>query len=55
MNMVEDWVVTLGFNKVNSRNYPTPLNQQSQGQPTKAIPPKAKGGKPNLGGGSTSY
>jgi hypothetical protein len=55
MNMVEEWVVTLGFDKDNLRNSPTPSSQQSRGQPTEAIPPKAKGAKPNLGGGSTSY
>jgi hypothetical protein len=29
MNMVEERVVTLGFNKENPRNFPTPLGQQS--------------------------
>jgi hypothetical protein len=29
MNMVEEWVVTLGFNKEKPRNFPTPSNQQS--------------------------
>ncbi len=51
MNTVEEWVVTLGFNKDNPRNFPTPSNQQSQGQPTKVVPPKAKGAKSYLGGG----
>jgi hypothetical protein len=55
MNMVEEWAVTLGFNIDNPRNSPTPSGQQSQGQPTKAVPPKAKGARPDLGGGSTSY
>jgi hypothetical protein len=27
MNMVEKWVVSLGFNKENPRNSPTPLGQ----------------------------
>jgi hypothetical protein len=48
-------VVTLGFNKENPRNYPAPLDQQSQNQPTKTTPPKAKGAKLDLGGDSTSY
>ncbi len=43
MNMVEEWVVTLGFNKENPRNSPAPLGHQSWGQPTKVGPPKAKG------------
>jgi hypothetical protein len=55
MNMVEEQVVTLGFNKENPRNSRAPLRQQSQGQPTKAIPPKAKDAKPYSGGDSTSY
>ncbi len=29
MNMVEEWVVTLEFNKENLWNYLAPLNQQS--------------------------
>jgi len=29
MNMVEEWVVTLVFNKENPKNFPTPLGQQS--------------------------
>jgi len=48
-------VVTLGFNKENPRNFPTPSNQRSQGQPTKAAPPKAKGAKLDSGSGSTYY
>jgi len=55
MNMVEECVVTLGFNKENPRNFPTPLGEQLHSQPTKATPPKAKGAKLNLGGSSTSY
>jgi hypothetical protein len=55
MNMVEEWVVTLGFNKENLRNFPTPLGEQLRSQPTKATPPKAKGAKFDSGGGSTSY
>ncbi len=55
MNMVEEQVVTLGFNKKNPRNSPTPFSQQLHGQPTKATPPKAKGPKPNSSGGFTSY
>jgi hypothetical protein len=43
MNMVEEWVVIFGFNKKNPRNFLVPSSQQSRGQPTKAIPPKAKG------------
>jgi hypothetical protein len=53
--MVEEWVVTFRLNKDNPRNFPTPLSQQSWSQPTKATPPKAKGARPDLGGGSTSY
>jgi hypothetical protein len=43
--------------KVASRlsNFLTPSCQQTQGQPTKAIPPKAKEAKLNSSGGSTSY
>jgi hypothetical protein len=48
-------MVTLGFNKENPRYSLTPLSQQSQSQPTKATPPKAKGAKLDSGGGSTSY
>jgi hypothetical protein len=29
MNMVEEWVVTLGFNKENLKKFPTPSSQQS--------------------------
>jgi hypothetical protein len=29
MNMVEEWVVTLRFNKENPKNFPTPSGQQS--------------------------
>jgi hypothetical protein len=50
MNMVEERMVTLGFNKENLRNSLTSSGQQSRGQPTKATPPKAKGAKPYLGG-----
>jgi hypothetical protein len=55
MNMVEEQMVTIGFNKENLRNSPTPFGQQSRSQPTKAAPPKAKAAKPNSNGGSTSY
>jgi hypothetical protein len=55
MNMVKERMVTLGFNKENLRNPPTPSSQQSQRQPIKATPPKAKRAKLDLGGGSTSY
>jgi hypothetical protein len=55
MNMVEEHMVTLGFNKDNPRNSPTPLGQQSWSQPTKDVPPKVKRVEPNLGGVSTSY
>ncbi len=55
MNMVEERMVTFGFNKENPRNFLAPSSQQSQSQPTKVTPPKAKGAKPNSGGGSTSY
>jgi hypothetical protein len=51
MNMVEEWVVTLGFNKENPKNSLTPCGQQSQSLLTKVEPPKSKGSKPNLGGG----
>jgi hypothetical protein len=54
MNMVEEQVVTLSFSKENLRNFPTPLGQQSWGQPTKVVPPKAKGAKLDLSDGSTS-
>jgi hypothetical protein len=47
MNMVEEQVVTIGFNKENPRNFPTPSSQQSQSQPTKATPPKVKGANQN--------
>jgi len=55
MNMVEEWMVTLGFNKKNPWNSLTPSNQESQSQPTKATPHKAKKAKPDSSGGSTSY
>jgi hypothetical protein len=55
MNMVEEWVVILGFNKKNPRNFLAPSSQQSWGQPTKAKPPKAKGAKLDSSGNSTSY
>ncbi len=55
MNMMEERMVTLGFNKENPRNFPAPSGQQPQSQPTKATLPKAKGAKPGSGGGSTSY
>jgi len=54
MNMVKERMVTLGFNKENLRNSPTPSGQQSQRQPIKATPPKAKRAKLDSGGGSTS-
>ncbi len=42
--MVEEQVtVTLGFNKENPRNSPTPSSEQSQGQPIKVGPLEAKG------------
>ncbi len=53
--MVEEWVVILGFNKDNPRNFLTPLGQQSRGEPTQAVPPKAKGAKLDSNGGFTSY
>jgi len=31
MNIVEEWVVTFGFNKENQRNASTPLAQQLHG------------------------
>jgi hypothetical protein len=55
MNMVEEWVVTLGFNKENLKKFPTPSSQQSWIQPTKVVPPRAKGAKPNSSVGSTFY
>jgi hypothetical protein len=55
MNMVEEWVVTSAFDKENPICFPIPLGQQLWIQPTKAIPPKAKGVKPNSNSGSTSY
>jgi hypothetical protein len=55
MNMVEEQVVTIGFNKENPKNSPTPSSQQSQSQPTKATPPKVKGAKPKLYSSSTFY
>jgi hypothetical protein len=48
-------MVTLGFNKENLRNFLASSSQQKEGQTTKATPPKAKGAKPDSGGGSTSY
>jgi hypothetical protein len=54
-NMVEEKVVTLGFNKENPKNSPTPWSQQSWNQPTKAAPPKAKRAKLDSGTSSTSY
>ncbi len=48
-------MVTFGFNKENPRNYPTPSSHQSRGKSTNVAPPKAKGAKLNLSGGSTSY
>jgi hypothetical protein len=53
-------MITLGFNKKNPRNFSTPFNQQSQGQPTKVGPLcwttlEAKGVKPDFNDGSTSY
>jgi hypothetical protein len=55
MNMAEVQVVTLGFNKENPKNFPTPSSQQSRSQPTKVTPLKAKGAKLELGNNSTSY
>jgi hypothetical protein len=55
MTMVEEQVVTFGFYKENLRNYPAPSGHQSQGKSTKVAPPKVKGAKLDLGGGSTSY
>jgi len=56
MNMVGGWVVTFHvFNKENPWNFLALSGQQSWGQPTKVAPPKAKGAKPYLSGGSTSY
>jgi hypothetical protein len=53
MNMVEEWVVTLGFNKKNPGNFfRSTITRLVH---TKVPPPKAKGAKPNSGGGSTSY
>jgi hypothetical protein len=52
--MVQEWVVTLRFNK-EKMNFLAPSSQQSRNQPTKVAPPKAKGTKPNLDGGFTSY
>jgi hypothetical protein len=42
MNMVEKRVVTLGFNKENVKNSPTPLIQQPRGQSNKAMLQKGK-------------
>jgi hypothetical protein len=55
MNMVEEWVITFGFNKKNPRNLLTPSSQQLHGQPTKVTLPKAKGPKPDSSGCFTSY
>jgi len=55
MNMVEEEVVTFGFNKENPRNYLAPSSHQSRRKSTKVAPPKAKGAKLDSGGGSTSY
>jgi len=43
MNMVEEWVVTLGFNKENPKKLLTLCGQQSQGLLTKAKPPHGQG------------
>ncbi len=43
MNMVEEWVVTLGFNKKNPKKFLTPCGQQSQGLLTKVKPPHGQG------------
>jgi hypothetical protein len=40
MNMVEKRMLNLG-------SFSNTINQQSQNQPTKSTPPKAKGAKPN--------
>ncbi len=48
MNMVEKRMLNLG-------SFSNTINQQSQNQPTKSTPPKAKGAKPNWNGHSTSY
>jgi hypothetical protein len=55
MNMVEEWVVTLGFKQGNPKNSPTPSIQKSQGQPTKVGPPKAKEANLDSNGGSKFY
>jgi len=55
MNMGEEQMVTFGFNRESPKNSLAPSSQQSQNQPTKAAPLKAKGAKPNLGSSSTSY
>jgi hypothetical protein len=53
--MVEEWVVTIGFNyKKNSRNSLTLLVQQSHGQLDKVVPQKTKGTKSKQGGAFSS-
>jgi hypothetical protein len=50
MKMMEEWVVTFGFNKENPRNAFTLMVQQFHGQLNKATPQKTKGAKLEQGG-----
>jgi hypothetical protein len=50
MNIVEEWVVALGFNKENPKKFLTPCDQQSQGL-SRLNHPMATRSKLDLGGG----
>jgi hypothetical protein len=54
MNIMEECMITFGFNKKTTMSSLTPLTQQPKGQPNKIMLQKEKGTKYELGG-STSY
>jgi hypothetical protein len=54
-NMAEEKVVTLRFNRETLKPSLTSSIQQSRGQAFRITPPKGKGPKQELGGGSLSY
>ncbi len=54
MNIMEERMITFGFNKKTPKSFLTPSIQQPKGQPNKTMFQKGKGTKYELGG-STSY
>ncbi len=55
MNMVEERVVILGFNKENPRNFFSTIRSTITKSTHQGCTTKAKGVKPDFNGGSTSY